>query len=115
MPSFLPSFRTTFRTAATAAGVLLAATGGRAEPAVDERRDDRQADVELRRRLEPLVPSVRAALEGNNKDAQKAALAVAADKPTAKSSSTGRSKPRTVPFSLTTMTRTGCWSQKSRR
>src|SRR5947209_498647 len=55
VPSFLPSFRMTLRTAATAAGVLLAATGARAQPAADERRDDRQADVELRKRLEPLV------------------------------------------------------------
>jgi HEAT repeat protein len=83
VPPFLSSLRTTLRTAATAAGVLLAATGGRAQPGADERRDDRQADVELRRRLEPLVPSVRAALEGNNRDAQKAALAVAADFPPA--------------------------------
>src|SRR5438067_1708376 len=43
VPSFLPPFRTTLRTAVTAAGVLLAATGGRAQPVADERRDDRQA------------------------------------------------------------------------
>jgi HEAT repeat protein len=40
-------------------------------------------DLELRRRLEPLVPSIRSALQGTNADAQRAALAVVADFPPA--------------------------------
>jgi HEAT repeat protein len=44
---------------------------------------DRVADAEMRRKLEPLIPSIRAALQGDNIDAQRAALAVTADFPPA--------------------------------
>ena len=45
--------------------------------------DARPADEELRRRLAPLIPSFRAALQGDSVDAQRATLAVIADIPPA--------------------------------
>jgi HEAT repeat protein len=44
-------------------------------------KDGRQSDAEIRRRLEPVLPSVRAALEGDNAEAQRAALSILADIP----------------------------------
>ena len=89
MPSYLPSFRTTLRAAATGAAVLLGSSAVPAQPgtappaAAEDPRDISQADIELRRRLAPLVPTVRSALEGNNRDAQRAAIGIAADFPPA--------------------------------
>lgn len=84
MPSYLPSFRTTLRTAAIGAAVFLGSSAVRAQPAATpDPRDMSQAEIELRRRLAPLVPTVRAALEGNNRDAQRAAIGIAADFPPA--------------------------------
>ena len=53
--------------------LLLRARGTRAD----------QADLELRRRMQPLIPSIRTALEGDNVNAQRASLAIAADVPAA--------------------------------
>ncbi|MBO0697182.1 MAG: HEAT repeat domain-containing protein [Zavarzinella sp.] len=50
----------------------------------DKDRDvsrETQPDAELRRRVEPMIPSVRAALRGDNPDAQRAALAAVAEFP----------------------------------
>ena len=46
-------------------------------------RDDRPTDIELRKRMEPLVPSIRAVLLGESVEAQRAAPAIAADFPPA--------------------------------
>ena len=46
-----------------------------------EPHDTRPSDLELRKRLEPLVPAIRAALLGDNPDSQRAALAILADIP----------------------------------
>ena len=94
MPSYLPSFRTTLRAAATGAAVLLGTSAVPAQPGtlppaagaeapVQDPRDISQADIELRRRLGPLLPTVRAALEGDNREAQRAAIGIAADFPSA--------------------------------
>jgi HEAT repeat protein len=70
-----------------AAACVIAVLGdspvARAQPKEKDDATDVQQDLELRRRLEPLIPSVRAALQGNNPDAQRAALVVIADFPPA--------------------------------
>lgn len=81
MPSPTHSARATLRLAATGAAVLLAVTAIQAQPTPTESKDLQQADAELRRRVGPLIPSIGAALEGNNKDAQRAALGIIADVP----------------------------------
>lgn len=89
MSPYLPSFRTALRAATTGAAVLLGGSAVQAQPgtaplgASQDLPDVSPADVELRRRLAPLVPTVRAALEGNNRDAQRAAIGIAADFPPA--------------------------------
>jgi HEAT repeat protein len=75
------SIRTSVKFAATCAAAMLLVQAATAQPKDSER--DILTDVELRRRLEPLVPSVRSALQGDNADAQRAALAIAADFPPA--------------------------------
>jgi HEAT repeats len=73
--------RMTLRVAATCTAFAFLAPPGYAQPGVREGREPSQADLELRRRMEPLVPSIRTALEGDNVDAQRASLAIAADIP----------------------------------
>ena len=65
-----------------ALGSLISFTGTVAGQTKAEPRENRQDD-ELRRKMEPLVPSVRAALLGESVEAQRAALAIAADFPPA--------------------------------
>src|SRR5262249_28853559 len=70
------------RVGATCAMILLARPGlVWAQP--KDLIDSRAADAEMRRRLEPLIPSIRAALQGDSVDAQRAALAITADFPPA--------------------------------
>src|SRR5207244_2038759 len=81
VPSPIPSARTILRLAATAAAVLVAGSTVRAQPAGSDPTDVRQSDEELRRRLAPLAPMVRESLAGKDRDAQRAALGIAADFP----------------------------------
>ena len=82
--SYFHTLRVTLRAAATGAAVLFGCCVAQAQPpAQPDPLDLSQADIELRKRLAPLVPTVRAALESNNKDAQRAALGIAADFPPA--------------------------------
>ncbi|HKB02966.1 MAG TPA: HEAT repeat domain-containing protein [Gemmataceae bacterium] len=88
MPRSFVSIRWTARIGVTFAIALAIGPGvarGQAKeepiPPPREATRDGQPDAELRRRLEPLVPSIRAALQGNSPDAQRAALAVIADFP----------------------------------
>src|SRR5262245_61925254 len=67
--------------------VLLVATPN---PATAQ-ADSRPADADLRRRLEPLVPSFRAALAGDNVEAQRATLSIIADIPPAMTAETNLS------------------------
>lgn len=53
-----------------------------AQPAIDP-TDPRPPEVEMRRRIEPLLPSIREGLRGDNVDAQRAALGIIADIPPA--------------------------------
>jgi len=72
------------RVGATCAMILLAGPGVvSAQPRASDLTDSRVADAEMRRRLEPLIPSIRAALQGDSVDAQRAALAITADFPPA--------------------------------
>jgi HEAT repeats len=81
VPSLTTILRATVRSALTGTTFLVAGNGLLAQPGMTDQRDLSQTDLELHRRLEPLVPSVRAALEGHNRDAQRAALGIAADFP----------------------------------
>jgi len=63
--------------------IALFAFAGRSEAQVGELSGESPADAELRRRLEPLVPTFRAALLGENIESQRATLAVIADIPPA--------------------------------
>jgi hypothetical protein len=78
--------RTTRAVAATCT-LLLAVTAAQAQPPskdprdVRDLRDETQAEIEMRQRLDPLVPTIRAALEGDNADAQRAALVLASEFP----------------------------------
>ncbi|HEX3149154.1 MAG TPA: HEAT repeat domain-containing protein [Gemmataceae bacterium] len=81
MRKLVGSFRTTLLVAATGAAYLNMVPSAIAQPG-DAGREPSQTDIDLRRRMEPLVPSIKAALEGDNKDAQRASLAIAADFPT---------------------------------
>jgi HEAT repeat protein len=65
-----------------ALGSLIALAGTVSGQTKGEPRENRQDD-ELRRKMEPLIPSVRAALLGESVEAQRAALAIAADFPPA--------------------------------
>jgi HEAT repeat protein len=69
------------RVATTVAAVLIVGPPARAQPAGADTTDLRQADEEVRRRLAPLAPMVREALAGKDRDAQRAALGIAADFP----------------------------------
>jgi len=81
VPFPIPFFRTTLLVAAAVAVILLAGSDLRAQPGVGDATDLRQADEELRKRLAPLAPMVREALAGKDRDAQRAALGIAADFP----------------------------------
>lgn len=81
MPPRTPCLRTTLRIATTVVAVLIAGAPARAQPGGADTTDLRQADEELRRRLAPLAPLVRDALAGKDRDAQRAALGIAADFP----------------------------------
>jgi len=82
MSSICSSVGTSIRIAATCAIIALGALGtARAQPPKAEPTELAPSEIELRRRLEPLVPSIRAALQSDNVDAQRAALAVIADFP----------------------------------
>lgn len=73
------------RPTARVAALCLLGLFGPAGPAVaqfgTDPRENRTADMEFRRRLEPMIPSIRAALEGKDPDAQRAALTVIGDVP----------------------------------
>jgi HEAT repeat protein len=79
--------RTTRRVGATCAIFLFAVTTVQGQPPskdprdVRDARDETQSEIEMRQRLDPLVPAVRAALEGDNADAQRAALVLAGEFP----------------------------------
>jgi HEAT repeat protein len=81
--SFRP-IRATVRVGVLGVIPLLAWPGAATAQPKDKDRDtsrETQPDVELRRRVEPLVPSVRAALRGDNPDALRAALAAVGEFP----------------------------------
>lgn len=59
----------------------LLAFAGRSSAQVGDGAGESPSDAELRKRLEPLVPSFRAALLGDNVESQRATLAVIADIP----------------------------------
>src|SRR5262245_28639308 len=81
MPYIPVSTGTIVRIAATCVVALLSAPGVWAQKKDTEPLDLAPSEIELRRRLEPLVPSIRSAMQGDNADAQRAALAIAADLP----------------------------------
>jgi HEAT repeat protein len=84
VPRAFLSTRAILRVGATCAALLLFGPGvARAQPPKEKDATREEADSELRRRVEPLVPSVRAGLQGDNPDAQRAALAVVGDFPPA--------------------------------
>ena len=59
----------------------LLAIANRSDAQVGEFPDESPSDAEIRKRLEPLVPTFRAALLGDNVESQRATLAVIADIP----------------------------------
>jgi HEAT repeat protein len=81
MPSFRLPVPQGVRVLALSA-VALAGTAEclRAQPGSNA-RDDRPADTEMRRRVEPMLPSIRAGLLSDSPEAQRAALAVLGDIP----------------------------------
>lgn len=88
MTTKAPIFRAIVRSGAC--GILLLvglATPAFAQPPLS----DPQSDAELRKRLEPLIPSFRAALAGDSADAQHATLSVFADIPASVAGDTGLS------------------------
>jgi hypothetical protein len=86
MTTTVHTFRVIARSGAF--GILLLvglATPTFAQPPIS----DPQSDAELRKRLEPLIPSFRAALAGDSADAQRATLSVFADIPASVAGDTG--------------------------
>jgi HEAT repeat protein len=88
MTTTVPTFRAIARSGACGILLLVAlATPSFAQPPIS----DPQSDAELRKRLEPLIPSFRAALAGDSADAQHATLSVFADIPASVAGDTGLS------------------------
>ena len=78
------SIRMVVRITATCAVVMIFCTApSGAQPKTEkvDPLDMAQSDAELRKRLAPLIPSIRSALQGDNADSQRAALAIVADFP----------------------------------
>jgi len=70
------------RIAATCAVIAFGVSGSvRAQPPKVDPMELAPSEIELRKRLGPLLPSIRAALQSDNADAQRAALAIVADFP----------------------------------
>jgi HEAT repeat protein len=78
VPRSFVSVRTAVSVAATCAVGLLSGPGAASAQPKSDLREIRDPLVD---RMEPLIPTVRAALQGNNPDAQRAALAVVGDFP----------------------------------
>lgn len=88
MLTAVPSFRAFARNGACGIVLLVGlATPTFAQPPIS----DPQSDAELRKRLEPLIPSFRAALAGDSTEAQRATLSVFADIPASVAGDTGLS------------------------
>jgi HEAT repeat protein len=84
----VPTFRAIVQSGAFGFLVLVGlASPSFAQPLIS----DPQSDAELRKRLEPLIPSFRAALAGDSVDAQRATLSVFADIPASVAGDTGLS------------------------
>jgi HEAT repeat protein len=84
----VPTFRAILRSGAFG---LLFLVGLAAPSFAQPPLSDPQSDAELRKRLEPLIPSFRAALAGDSVDAQRATLSVFADIPASVAGDTGLS------------------------
>ena len=80
------SVRTTLRVTALIVGHLAgipayAQSGAKDPRELRDPTEETAAEIEMRKRLDPLVPAIRAALEGDNPDAQRAALVLAGEFP----------------------------------